>query len=140
MTTAYEQVMASLDERVKALERSGRAVDILRRMDRLEALIDEQRRTIDGHTLRLDAALRRIEQLEREVAVLKLPHSHPDERPLIVTSSGGAYSQAIDQKLENIRNTVELVLGPDEGCPHSSLGPCRACRLRPMPPLPDEGT
>lgn len=62
MTTAYEQLMASLDERVKYLEN---------RCDRLEADVIRAELGVPDKelALRLDAALRRIEQLEREVAV-----------------------------------------------------------------------
>jgi hypothetical protein len=121
MTTAYEQLMASLDERLRAT-----IVNMSRAFERIESLEP-----------RLDAALRRIEQLEREVAVLKGPRlaehccstNYLDRRVHGPDCTRGAYAQAVDKKIEAIAKSMELVstcldLGIDAN----------------GSPLPDEGT
>lgn len=83
---------------------------------------------------RLDTAFQRIEQLELEVARLKGPQS--------------AYAQAIDQKLENIRQSASLILGdqlPRQQLACGCVGRCSghqfsASPATAYPPLPDEGT
>lgn len=151
-STAYDRDQQALRDRVTALEQW---MDVA--TDRLEALES----CAVGTSGSLVDARRRIEQLEAEVARLKGPRTYKAESP---------YVQAIDQKLENIRNTTRLALGMDEaaylpcGCPAPHCGGhqfdrSRVCAIgerypfvqdhdlnvdtspaTAYPPLPDEGT
>jgi hypothetical protein len=177
--TAYDRAQAEIVERVKALESSRARMSDAQYLDAIT------------HTSnlaeRLDAALRRIEQLERDVAALKGPRYDLEGRerwkpedtensganrvgpltakqiapgvwrsnPLTVTNvdvtngvvtleklathlgcgcegpfcKGHPFAEAIDQKLENIRKSMELVtLCDDLGIDANGS------------PLPDEGT
>lgn len=94
---------------------------------------------------RLDAALRRIEQMEREVAVLKGPKVIPQLREPVACSHTGGGSPGCfvcDPRVYN----AQL---PDEVCHHEGIGlpGCTTCdpRTGPRPgasqrELPDEGT
>lgn len=117
--TAYERDQQALRDRVERLEQraDGNAYH-----------------THNELAPRLNAALRRIEHLELEVARLKGPQS--------------SYVQAIDQKLQNIRQSASSILGGELpthlgcGCPgpwcngHQFLASPAAA----YPPVPDEPT
>jgi DNA-binding MurR/RpiR family transcriptional regulator len=88
---------------------------------RANADADKHNRLCDifsQHMSRLDAALRRIEALELEVARLKGASAVYGVPP----NASSAYAQAIDRKLENIRQSTKLVFDANGS------------------PLPDEGT
>jgi FtsZ-binding cell division protein ZapB len=67
--------------------------------------LDELHKLLYQHSTRLDAALRRIEALELEVARLKGASAVYGVPP----NASSAYAQAIDRKLENIRQSTKLV-------------------------------
>lgn len=101
---------------------------------------------------RLDAALRRISELERDIAVLKGPHHHPEllapielathlgcgcEGPVlpIDPAHDKLVNDLVNQRVEFARNRVPRYCGscPSEVPAHRNF--CEVCR----PQLPDEG-
>lgn len=170
--TAYDRAQQEVERRLQALEScavgtSGSLIDTRRRLEELWevsnlTIVDVKklrsesddclRQQLEFFKLspRLDAALRRIEALELEVARLKGPQT--------------AYTQAIDEKLKIALKSMQLVLQAADmgisveqlathlgcGCEgpfckgHPFSGGVTRCTLPPSDangsPLPDEGT